>query len=315
LVKVAYAGIEASDILQNVGAYGSLAKAEPAPVKNGLNQVGDCGSEGVGTVVRLGPNIQSSLQIGQSVFYFGSTFREYTVIPAKNCFPCPDLNPIWTAVPISGLTALGGLEILGKIHKGQNVLVTAAAGGTGQFAVQWAKYRGCRVAGTCSSAEKAQLLKSLGCDVIINYKTEDVNEVLKREFPKGLDLIYESVGGPLRLTCFNNLAIFGHLIIIGSVGENYENPLSLSSQLPWTVTDLMSRSVVVGFFFLGHTMSGNVPGWPELVKEFLTAIHENKVKILVDKGCENFCGFEGIRNAQQRMRKGENAGKIYTKIQ
>jgi len=62
---------------------------------------------------------------------------------------------------------------------------TAAAGGTGQFAVQLAKLAGNHVIGTCSSRDKVEFLKRLGCDRVINYKEEDVYSVLQKEYPKG----------------------------------------------------------------------------------------------------------------------------------
>ena len=53
----------------------------------------------------------------------------------------------------------------------------------GHICVQWAKKRGCHVIGTTSSPEKAEALKKLGCDRVINYKTEDLSEVLSKEYP------------------------------------------------------------------------------------------------------------------------------------
>ena len=63
------------------------------------------------------------------------------------------------------------------------MLITASAGGTGHIAVQWAKQKGCYVIGMTSSEEKAKLLKELGTDRVINYKTENLDEVLTKEFP------------------------------------------------------------------------------------------------------------------------------------
>lgn len=68
---------------------------------------------------------------------------------------------------------------------GETVVVTAAAGGTGQFAVQLAKLAGCHVIGTCSTPEKAALLANLGCDRVINYNEESLGDVLSKEYPKG----------------------------------------------------------------------------------------------------------------------------------
>ena len=61
--------------------------------------------------------------------------------------------------------------------------MTAAAGGTGMMVVQWAKQKGCYVIGLTSTPEKAKQLKELGTDRVINYKTENLDEVLTKEFP------------------------------------------------------------------------------------------------------------------------------------
>ncbi len=67
---------------------------------------------------------------------------------------------------------VAGLEQAGRMRSGETVLVTAAAGGTGQFAVQLAKMAGNQVVATCGSDDKAQLLTDLGCDRVINYNKE-----------------------------------------------------------------------------------------------------------------------------------------------
>lgn len=66
--------------------------------------------------------------------------------------------------------------------RGETILVTAAAGGTGQFVTQLAKAAGNHVVATCGSRDKAELLKRLGADRVINYREEDVKEVLRREY-------------------------------------------------------------------------------------------------------------------------------------
>lgn len=96
----------------------------------------------------------------------------------------PSDNPDYLAlIGTSGLTAAVGLNEGGKLSKGETVLVTAAAGGLGQLAVQWAKIHGCHVIATCSSDKKVEFLKSLNCDRIINYKKENLDQVLKEEYP------------------------------------------------------------------------------------------------------------------------------------
>lgn len=70
------------------------------------------------------------------------------------------------------------------MRSGETVLVTAAAGGVGQFVVQLAKQAGNTVIATCGSDDKASLLRRLGADRIINYRKESLKEVLKKEYPK-----------------------------------------------------------------------------------------------------------------------------------
>jgi NADPH:quinone reductase-like Zn-dependent oxidoreductase len=67
---------------------------------------------------------------------------------------------------------------------GETVLVTAAAGGTGQFVVQLAKAAGNTVVATCGSDDKAALLKRLGADRVVNYRRESLRDVLRKEYPK-----------------------------------------------------------------------------------------------------------------------------------
>ena len=74
------------------------------------------------------------------------------------------------ATPTSGYTALQAVRDHGKVSAGQNVLVIGASGGVGTFAVQIAKADGARVTGVCSAA-KADLVRSIGADEVIDYKT------------------------------------------------------------------------------------------------------------------------------------------------
>ena len=103
-------------------------------------------------------------------------FSEYAVEPERRCLPVPQATPEATAFLTSGLTASCALEDA-DLRRAQTVLVTAAAGGTGMFAVQLAKLAGCHVIGTCGSEEKAALLRRLGVDRPVNYKQESLQQV------------------------------------------------------------------------------------------------------------------------------------------
>ncbi len=106
------------------------------------------------------------------------------VTVSDNITVVPEPKPEYIALfGTSGLTASIGLMESAKLVKGETVLVTAAAGGVGHIAAQWAKLNGCHVIATCSSESKEKFLKQLGCDRIINYKKEDLDQVLKTEYP------------------------------------------------------------------------------------------------------------------------------------
>jgi NADPH:quinone reductase-like Zn-dependent oxidoreductase len=121
-----------------------------------------------------------------------SGFSEYAVVQSRRTLRVPCAAPEVVALLTSGLTASIALEEVGRLQlpgsdagsssssssngqqggkqKQKTVLVTAAAGGTGQFAVQLAKLAGCHVVATCGGAAKAQLLRQLGVDRVIDYK-------------------------------------------------------------------------------------------------------------------------------------------------
>lgn len=157
-ITVSHTGIEASDIVQMVGGYGTLAGKKPVTEWDGSLQVGDCGCEGVGVISAVGSGVVD-FAVGDAVAFMAASFREVVTIRPRvisgatpSVFKIPAATAEWTAVPVSALTATGGLETAGSIQPGQTVLVTGAAGGTGHIAVQWAKLKGCRVAGTCGDA-------------------------------------------------------------------------------------------------------------------------------------------------------------------
>lgn len=110
-------------------------------------------------------------------------FSEYLYKDPGSLVPLPELKPNYLVANVNGLTGSIALDHAGRVKKGEKVLITAAAGGTGQMALQWAKHRGCYAIGLTSTTEKVNYLKSLGADLVINYKTESLEQVLKEKFP------------------------------------------------------------------------------------------------------------------------------------
>ncbi|GLE11354.1 hypothetical protein PINS_up023734 [Pythium insidiosum] len=193
------------------------------------------------------------------------------------------------------------------MRHGETVLITAAAGATGQFAVQLAKLAGNHVIGTCSSDDKLEYLRSIGCDRPINYRKENVFEVLKKEYPKGVDLVFESVGGEMFEAAVNNLARHGRIIVIGMIA-GYEDSSAFKGKKERVSTPLtaklLAKSASVRGFFLN-----------DFYRE--TAAHSKKLALLVQRGLLNpgvdptvFTGLEDVASAIEYMYERKNIGKI-----
>ena len=325
LVKNAFVGINASDVNFTAGKY--------IP---GVKPPFDVGFEGLAQVIAIGPEGAGKrklppLSVGQWIVYtcFGA-FAEYRVIDGSaTIFPVPSPDPAFLALPVSGLTAAISLGEMGdllvrksKLGRPPVAMVTAAAGGTGQFAVQLLKkVYGCTVVGTCSDAQKADFLRSLGCDRPINYKAENVHDVLKREFPNGVDVVYESVGGKMFQDCLRNVATRGTLIVIGSVsgyqdGSSWKTTASEGGAIGtsgfFNPTLLLGKSVSVRGFFLNHFTHVA----PKYTSQLLSLYQRGEIVVAVDSGpSSTFVGIETVPDAVEYMYSGKSVGKVVVKLQ
>ncbi|XP_013864384.1 zinc-binding alcohol dehydrogenase domain-containing protein 2 [Austrofundulus limnaeus] len=304
LVRNRFVGINASDINYSAGRY------DPS-----MKPPFDAGFEGIGEVVGLGLSASSRYTVGDAVAYFSSgAFAEYTVVPVKESVPVPSVKPEFLTLLVSGATAYIALKRLGDLAKDETVLVTAAAGGTGQFAVQFAKRAGCHVIGTCSSDQKAAFLKSIGCDRPINYTKEDVAKTLREEYPKGLDVVYESVGGSVLELAVNSLANKGRLIVIGFI-SGYQSasgvPPFRGGTLP---VKLLQKSASVRGFFLPHFLSD----YREALSSMMQMFARGELVCEVDCGEMSqegrFVGLESVFRAVDYMYAGKNLGKVVVEV-
>jgi len=112
------------------------------------------------------------------------------------------------AIPLAGLTAWQALFDTAGLEAGQKVLIQAAAGGVGHFAVQFAKLKGLYVAGTASGRNQ-DYLKQLGCDLPINYETNPFEDVVN-----DFDAVIESMGGEVRKRSWKVLKRGGMMVCL-----------------------------------------------------------------------------------------------------
>ncbi|XP_071809425.1 prostaglandin reductase-3-like [Asterias amurensis] len=311
VIRNRFVGINSTDIHRTAGSYSMGVVTPPY----------DLGFEGVGEVVDLGKDV-THIKIGDSIAFMCLTaFGEYVMIDKVQAFPIASVKPEYVPLMVSGLTADLALRNAGRIKKGETVLVTAAAGGTGSLAVQFAKLAGCHVIGTCSSESKAEYLKSIGCDRPIIYTKENVGDVLRKEYPKKIDVVYECIGGEMFSTSFDCLAHLGRMVIIGFVsgyaeGTNAEGFNAATPHLSKQQTMiLLTRSLSVsGFYLYSHN-----PDWNESFARQVKLFEEGSLQSNIDNGknCEKgpFKGIEAIADAIEFLYTKKSQGKVVVEIQ
>jgi hypothetical protein len=295
LVRNLYAGVNASD---PVAASGGYAQAAPPPFEVGV--------ESCGEVVALGAGVEG-FAIGEpvSVLGLGGGYAEYRLATAAQATRVARASPELTSLCVAGLTAAIGLHEAGEMASGETLLVTAAAGGVGSYAVQLAKRAGNHVIGTCSDDGKAAWLRQLGCDRAINYRREDLDAVLSREYPQGIDLVFENVGRHTFDTALRHLAVFGRLVCIGAVSE-------YSSGLSWEVVSqvrvyraLLGRSASLRGCFLPHYPAEVQRRHLQALTDLLAA---GAIKAPIDP--HEFRGLESVPDAVAHLHSGGNRGKV-----
>ena len=267
----------------------------------------DLGVEAVGEVVAVGAQV-TDIVVGDAVVTTqrGGGYREYQVIDANLGFKVPEASPeILTLMP-TGVSALVALEQVGEMASQEVVMVTAAGGGTGHIAVQLAKLAGNHVIGTCGSEAKYQLLKELGCDRIINYRLENVAQVLKQEYPQGVNLVFECIGKQMFDTCLDNLAVRGRLVIVGFISE-YGKNLEQVSQ-PRIYNKLFWKAASVRGFLM-PLYKEYIPAARDRLLEML---YSGKLRVAIDP--TEFQGIESIPAAVNYLLSGHNCGKVVIKF-
>jgi NADPH-dependent curcumin reductase CurA len=119
-----------------------------------------------------------------------------------------------------GLTAWVGVVDIGRLQAGETMVVSAAAGAVGSLAVQIGKLLDAHVVGIAGGPEKCRwLTDGLGIDAAIDYKSEPVRKRLRTTCPRGIDVLFENVGGPLLEAGLSNLALHGRVALCGMISQ------------------------------------------------------------------------------------------------
>ncbi|AKS41581.1 NADPH:quinone oxidoreductase family protein [Wenzhouxiangella marina] len=189
------------------------------------------GSSLAGTVKAVGEGVEH-LKPGMPVaaFTLHGGLAEQLILPAANCAPLPSgIDPVDAAnFFISWATSLYGLREIGQTRPGETVLVLGASGSTGTTAIECAKALGARVIACASSEAKRKHCLKHGAELAIDYTAEDWREQVKAATGgRGVDLIYDPVGGELSEAALRVIAPGGRFLVVGFVTGIGRIPMNL----------------------------------------------------------------------------------------
>lgn len=216
LVRIKAAGVNPVDWKIREGHLGK----PPLPSIMGSDFSGEVESLGANvTPIRFGNGLApkqfpTGFSINEPVFGVVSDesggYAEYAVAPASQVVRKPDSLSHFeaAALPIASLTAWQALFDAAKLEAGQKVLIHAAAGGVGGFAVQLAKWKGAHVIGTASGS-RIQSVRELGADEVVDYRTAKFEEIVR-----DADVVFDTIGGETQERSWKVLAPGGILVSI-----------------------------------------------------------------------------------------------------
>ncbi len=231
------------------------------------------GSELAGVVKEVGPGV-NGVKAGDRVIAFTTygAFAEEVKTEAVRLLPLPQGMDFVTgaAFLLTYGTSDHALRDRAALKAGETLLVLGAAGGVGLAAVEIGKALGARVIACASSAEKLAVCRQHGADEGIDYATEDLRARIKAlTADKGVDVVYDAVGGPYSEPAFRSLAWRGRLLVVGfAAGEIPKLPLNLA---------LLKGASVVGVFW-GDFVRREPKGFAESVRQLARWYAEGKLK-------------------------------------
>ena len=281
------------------------AKSYAAPVA--LGEV-----MGGGTVGEVIESRSDSLSVGDKVVCMGG-WQELAVLDARmpgmvrkvddSLIP---LQAYLGVVGMPGVTAWVGLNQIIEPKTGDTVVVDAASGAVGSVVGQLAKAKGCRVVGLAGGADKcAYVVDELGFDACIDYKLHPdfaaLAAALDIAAPKGVDGLFENVGGLILDVVMSRMNAFGRIALCGLISGYDGQPMSMAN--PRLL--LSQRLKLQGFIVSEHMAL-----WPAALKDLATGVASGQIKYRESVAQ----GLEAAPEAFLGLLKGRNFGKQLVKL-
>ena len=266
------------------------------------------GNELAGEVIAIGSDVKR-FRVGDRVFARvakdrAGAFAEQACVSEDDAALMPrNLDfAAAAAVPLAGLTALQALRDELDVKPGQRVFISGGAGGVGTFAIQIAKWLGAHVTTTASRRGEA-LVRSLGCDEVIDYTTEDISKAGRR-FDAGFDLI----GGKTLRQMFEIVKPGTKIVSVAAIPEPQTAIRDLGGRRAlaavfWIISygiRSRARRAGIGYRYLFMHPSGSD------LAQLAELIEQGKLKVVVDKAYP----FANIAEALAYVESGQAKGKV-----
>src|SRR3954471_8034052 len=258
------------------------------------------GSELAGVVKEVGAGV-TAFRRGDRVMAFTTygAFAEEAKTEATRLLPLPEKMDFVTgaAFLLTYATSDHALRDRAALKAGETLLVLGAAGGVGLAAIEIGKALGARVIACASSDEKLAVCRSHGADEHINYATEDLRERIKALTDgRGIDVVYDAVGGSYTEPAFRSLAWRGRLLVVGfAAGDIPKLPLNLP---------LLKGASVVGVFW-GDFTRREPAQFAASMKQLARWYGEGRLKPHVSQTLPLEKAAEAIRLLASRQAKGK----------
>lgn len=202
---------------------------------------------------------------------------------------------------ITGLTAWFGLTDLGKPQAGETVLVSGAAGATGSVVVQVAKALGCKVIGIAGGPDKCAWVRDVaGADACLDYRAGGLAAAIRAEAPRGVNVIFENVGGEVLDAGLANLALRARIVLCGGISSYNDTADNRSPGLRNYMNITVMRARLEGFIILDYASR-----FGEGVQGLAQLMATGKLKTAEDVAH----GFENCPATLRRLFEGKNFGK------
>lgn len=234
--------------------------------------------------------------------------QDYAALPPEGLSKVdPRLAPLpkyLGVLGMPGLTAYFGLLEIGQPKPGEVVVVSGAAGAVGQVVGQIAKLKGCTVIGIAGGADKcAYVVRDLGFDACVDYKSQDVKKALRELAPKGVDVYFDNVGGDILDAVLTQIRMKARIVICGAISQ-YNNTTPMKGPSNY-MSLLVNRARMEGMVVFDWA-----PRYGEAIQAMGTWLAEGKLKSREDI----VQGLETFPETLNKLFSGENFGKLLIQV-